>query len=145
MNRKLRSESELKLVLEHIMYERNMLISIANGLSIGIAGKSPINNALVESFAIHVRNLVDFLWPEKPKNDHVIALDFFSDKNKWPDIRPEISNLLKKSRIRAHKEIAHLSYDRINVTKREKAWQTIEIANEIENAFKIFYSNISIK
>ena len=139
--RKRRSESDLKLALEHLLYERNMLLSLANGISSGIAGNSIINNALIESFAIHVRNLIDFFWSDKPKNDHVIAEDFFEDKNDWFTKRPQLSSLLKNSRIRSHKEIAHLSYDRLRVQKSEKNWQVNEIVKDIEKAFKIFSKN----
>jgi hypothetical protein len=139
--RKNRNKSELDDVLKHhVLYELNMLIIIANAVVSGIAGKSPLNNSLIESFAIHVRNLIDFLWPVKPSNDHVISNDFFGN-NEWITIRPEIPVILKKARIRANKEISHISYDRLKVKPENKPWDFISITNEISSVMDLFIKN----
>jgi len=75
MSRKVRTEAELKEVSEHLHYEVCMLTSLARGIASGIAGQGPILNALLESFVVHVRVLMDFLYNKSPKPDDVIAQD----------------------------------------------------------------------
>ena len=113
MARSKRTKEELKEASNHLYYEIWMLNSLANGLASGIGGQGPLQNALLESFAIHVRALIDFLYSEKAKNDAVIAEDYFNSPEIWIRIRPGNSDILRKARIRAHKEIAHLTYERL--------------------------------
>lgn len=79
-----------------------------------------VNNALLESFALHVRNLIDFLYAENPSSDDVYAGDFFPCKEDWAKIRPQITPLLEKVKKRANKEVSHLTYSRIEVNQEEK-------------------------
>ena len=94
MERKKRTPNELGRVSEHLHYEVQMLLVSE------ITGQGTLHNALVESFAIHVRNMLDFLWPDKPKrkSDWVIAADFFPSPSDWEKLRPKISQLLVDSR-----------------------------------------------
>ena len=78
MNRKQRAQDELRSASDHLHYELWMFSSLAHGLASGISGQSVINNALIESFTIHARILLDFLYAERAKEDDVIAEDFFS-------------------------------------------------------------------
>jgi len=119
-----------------------MLYSVANGLTSGITGQGPLSNALIESFVIHVRALIDFLYPNGPKKDAVIAADFFNIQEDWVKLRPDESEILKKARKRAHKEVAHLSYDRQKVSIEEKGWNFLEISHEIQEVMNIFLKNI---
>ena len=66
MNRINRTDEELKKASDHLHYEIGMLTSFAHGMGSGIAGQGPIANALLESFVIHVRALMDFLYNENP-------------------------------------------------------------------------------
>ena len=143
--RKDRTEEELKLASDHLFYEIWMLNSLANGMSSGVLGEGPVNNAVLEAFVIHVRNIIHFLYADKPKSDHVIAADYFNSPTDWEAIRPKKTELMKISEIRAHKEVAHLSYDRAKVTPETKPWTFVDLANEITSAFNVFLSNINIE
>jgi glucan biosynthesis protein len=64
---------------------------------------------------IHFRNLVDFFYPtQQYKADDVIAADYATD---WEAKRPQIPSALKAVRVRANKQLAHLTAERINTTK----------------------------
>jgi hypothetical protein len=143
MTRKTRTKEELRKASDHLYYEFWMLHSLASGLASGIAGQGPLHNALIESFVIHVRALIDFLYPNRPKADAVIAADFFNTQKEWDKLRPDQSKILKKAKRRAHKEVAHLSYDRQKVTMEEKGWNFLEISLEIQEVMKIFLTNIN--
>jgi len=138
MARLQRTDQELQKASDHLHYEIWMLASLANGIGSGIAGQGPIANALLESFVIHVRALMDFLYNDNPQPDDVIADDYFSSPDEWRNARPELTELLKSSKRRAGKEVAHLTYARLDVTQETKPWAFIQIANEISAVINIF-------
>jgi hypothetical protein len=143
MSRKERNIAELQESSNHLHYEFWMFNSLANGLGSGIAGQGPLSNALLESFVIHLRALIDFLYSDKPRDDDVIAEDYFPNEDKWKKIRPEQSETLRLAKRRAGKEIAHLTYTRIEVTSETKPWAFVDISNEICSLFNIFLKNMN--
>lgn len=119
-----------------------MFTSLANGLASGIAGQGPIANALLESFVIHVRAIMDFLYADRPQPDDVIAEDFFGSPDQWKKIRPALSSSLSQAKRRAGKEVAHLTYARLDVTPETKPWRFIDIAKEIAAVIDVFLKNV---
>jgi len=144
MPRKVRSIEELREVSNHLYYEIMMLVAVANGLALGIFGEGAVSNALLESFVVHVRAVMDFLYaPEKPQTDDVIAEDFFQTSESWRQLRPSLSESLSQAKRRAGKEIAHLTYARLDVTPETKPWHFVQIANEISAVINVFLQNVS--
>jgi hypothetical protein len=133
---------ELIEASDHLHYEFWMLMSVARGLATGITGDSVINNALLESFTMHSRVLLDFLYSESPRQDDVVAEDFFDGPDAWSALRPEKPSTLNMVHKRVGKEIAHLTYARQDVTPETKGWLFIEIANEIAGVFQVFLDNV---
>jgi hypothetical protein len=120
-----RSSEDLKKVSEHLSYEIRMLTSTANGLISEITNGSSLHNALLESFTIHARCLVDFLYPiANPRSDDVVAEDFAPN---WRAVRPPKPPVLNKLNLEVGKQIAHLTYRRISVTEEAKGWKFKEI------------------
>jgi hypothetical protein len=102
-----------------------------------------LHNAALESFIIHARIMLDFLYPsdtaaQSEKHDDIIADDYFDDPSGWRAARAEKSALLCQAHRRAHKEVAHLTYTRVGITDDEKRWNFIEIAREVTEAFNRF-------
>jgi hypothetical protein len=129
---RLRSDEVLARVADHLDYEYEMLMALAQAMASGISAQGWLTNALLESFVIHVRALVDFFYPpESAKSDDVIAGHFFDNPGEWERIRPQLSETLKRGRARAHKEIAHLTYARLDVTPEAKSRAFIDVANEM--------------
>lgn len=147
MGRKKRTPDELRRVSEHLHYEVQMLLGSAQGLDSETKAKGTLHNALVESFAIHLRNMLDFLWPDKPKrkSDWVIAADFFPSPSDWEKLRPEISQPLLDSRVRAAKEIAPLTYARLAVDPEQKGWDVRQIANEVTQVVEKFIRHVPMQ
>ena len=138
MERKQRTQKKLRAASGHLHYEIWMLTSLARGMASGITGEGVINNAFLESFTIHARGLLDFLYAEKPKQDDVIADDFFPTSQKWKEVRPEKTEVLEKVHKRVGKEVAHLTYARQDVTPEMKKWPFLQIANDIKVSFNEF-------
>src|SRR6266545_7176717 len=122
MSRKARSVDELREASNHLHYEIWMLTSLANSIASGIAGQGPVANALLESFVIHVRAVMDFLYADKPKRGDVIAEDFFDSPEQWRKTRPLLSELLCQAKRRAGKEVAQLTHARLAVMPETKPW-----------------------
>jgi len=144
--RTVRTVEELRGVANHLRYEVDMLQSSARGIASGVfGGKNTVANAMLEVFVLHVRSVVDFLYPRGRhiKDDDVLASDFFDSAERWCKIRDkhiakELRESLNDTRDRADKEMAHLTYSRLKVTPAEKGWPYIKIANEARKAIKVF-------
>jgi hypothetical protein len=140
MNRKARTREELIEAANHLHYEIWMFKSLARALGTGAFRNSVINNALLESFTVHARILLDFLFADKPKEDDVIAEDFFKDPDEWRIARRSKSETLQKVHKRVGKEVAHLTYARQKVTSQTKPWPFMEIAKDTSEVFSLFLS-----
>ncbi len=95
-------------------------------------------NAMVESYVIHLRNLISFLYSEKVESKDIIAADFFEDIKVWYQKRPAISQGLKKARERSHKEVVHLTTDRIAEQVPEKEWPVSKLIGEVKRLMRLF-------
>lgn len=96
-----------------------------------------LNNALIEVFAIHLRNLIDFLYLVRPQQTDVVAADFCAT-DVWEAVKPRISISLEAARVRANKEVAHLTSRRIAGTPPGKEWDPRALAAEIRLLLQLF-------
>ena len=101
------------------------------------------NNAIIESFGIHARVLLNFLYKTTGRPDDTLAVNFFDDLTEWENYIEEKSEVLKKINSRVGKEIAHLTYKRLEVTPEEKEWDRLQICEEINEIFKKFLELVS--
>jgi hypothetical protein len=139
----MRTVEELRKASGHLNYEVAMLMSLAQGLASGIAGQGTIANAMIESFVVHLRCVLDFLYaPKNRRDDDVIAQDYFDDQATWEELRPSMSAELSKARDRAGKEMAHLTYARLDVTPEAKPWPFVELTSEISDVLGVFLQNV---
>lgn len=91
-------------------------------------------SAFVESFGIHLRNLIDFFY-EGGRNDDVTARDFLDAPTAWTPNTPE---RLEKARIRVNKELSHLTQSRKSGSPPEKKWETVALLKDIDVIAKDF-------
>jgi hypothetical protein len=127
---------------EHVTYEVGMFFAIVDTLTRPWAA-SPVtstsssslptivdfsnqttNNAYVESFMVHLRNLIDFLYLD-PRATDVAAVDF-CDVGIW---QPTFTQSLKDAKYRVDKELAHLTTERRPA--RERGWDSMALADEL--------------
>jgi hypothetical protein len=121
---------------EHLWYEWWMLKwAVARLASVGSQQEV---NALVECFAIHSRNLIDFLYPTNanPKPTDILACDFFPDPDKWSP--KTIHDELERARTMAHKQISHLTKGRIKEPGPDKVWHFAPVSKELGALLRIF-------
>lgn len=135
---------KLRAISEHVLYEAEMLVGIWPALNAGQFGPDHdyvIRNALVEAFAVHARGLSDFLFGT-PRDDDAAAEQFFGP-GEWVALRGEdISPELKAVRRRTNKEIAHLTYSRLNVPEASQSWMQHAIVLELQRVFFRFVERV---
>jgi hypothetical protein len=126
---------------EHVFHEIDMLFWLARlcGSGTHVTAPSPgdatrLNDAFIECFVVHLRNVIDFLYPRKPRRTDVVAADF-CDSGVW---QPTISLILKNARIRADKEMAHLTTARIFGGPPSKGWNFTGLSAELGQAIRCF-------
>ena len=101
-----------------------------------------MHDALVESFVLHLRNLIHFLCRKRQRPDDVIAEDFIDNHVDWAKSK---SPKLEEARIRADKELSHLTYKRKNEDDAEKKWDIDGLFGEIAGLAKEFVAQASEK
>lgn len=137
------SDSELKAYAEqHLQYECNML-----AVTTGILGALPplpsedivsfaVRNGLLNSFAIHLRNLIDFLYSRskgKDKQTDIVIEDYIDEAEVARHLLP-ITPLLDSAIVKANKQVAHLTRERIDFEREGKEWQFIALADQVVKA-----------
>lgn len=140
MTRRSRTQDDLRTASNHLQYEIWMFSELPELLRTAEALPAVHRNALVESFAIHIRDLIGFFYAgTSPHGDDIIAEDFFPEPDIWRNAIPAKSDYLEELRIRANKEVAHLTYTRLQLTPDNGRWdydRAFEVLNEIIATFR---------
>jgi len=132
---------------EHLRYEiQNFFdagrLLAARSFDTSNSDEITIKNALVESFATHLRNLLLFLYPYGGEKSDVISDLFFS--NPIPDWKrkrqPESVFGFRDLRQRASQEVSHLTVFRRNSDKN-KQWQLLETMQSVKAVLDVFVEN----
>jgi hypothetical protein len=110
---------------EHLVYEAAMLSHAVDKFASKQLSDQD-HNAFLESFAIHVRCLRDFLWGSRKRNNPEDAFAFdFCDSEVWEQARPPLPDALRAieaERRRIGREIVHLTYYRLDIEAETKDW-----------------------
>jgi hypothetical protein len=125
---------------EHLLYELHIFRWLAENLP---PDKGFQLSALLESFAIHLRNLIEFFYtqPQDARNDGVIAADFFDPPSAWNlGLMPKSVN---DARERANKEISHITYRRKGATDPTKPWPVGSLFREVHAIAQKFAAGAS--
>jgi hypothetical protein len=124
---------------EHVRYEIQLLLNAAWAISNKLKVPQGLEYMPVEAYAIHMRNLITFLYPPaSPRKDDVCAKHFFIEETKWDSVRPGISQILIIARTRAHKEIGHLTTSRHAGTPKGKEWDIRNFTAELMPVIETF-------
>lgn len=131
MTKKQRDPNEVREVSKDLHYEITMFNTLATTLATGVLGEGTIlNSAALESFLMHARNLLEFLFFGPKRRDRwpdlVIAEDFLYRPDEWPTERGEMDPALTDLWDRTGQELMHLTYGRLAV--QDKRWYFLELA-----------------
>src|SRR5579864_3336346 len=123
---------------EHLLYEIQMFIWVSRTVPPMPTG--PEKSVYLESFLIHLRNLIDFFYPQSPRPTDVIATDFYDDPAKW---NATISSSLELARTRANKEVSHLTLGRKAGMHPDKHWAVLDLYQEMRTVAQAFAAGAS--
>jgi len=124
---------------EHLLHEINMFWKLSETIQPNEIGFLP--SVLIESFAIHLRNLIEFFY-FPPESKYVRAREFFDDPNGW---KPTMTNPVKAALTRANEEVSHLTHGRKSGMPPDKTWDPVGLLKEIEPVARDFAIRASIK
>lgn len=145
------TDDELKAYAEeHLQYEVDMLIWSAGVLAFLAIyrdkGYLPwvINNGLLNTFAVHARNLIDFVYSRSRGKDFAtdIVIEDYVDEDTVAKALPAISPLLENILTKANKQVAHLTRERIEYEKAGKEWKFIEVVKHVLQALALIAPHI---
>lgn len=127
---------------EHVCYELWMFLRLGQYIIEEPPPKNEdetvMHNAVIESFVIHLRNLIAFLYSVRVQTKDIIAADYFNDASEWYEKRPPISRELRIARERSHKEVIHLTTERIYGASPQKRWPIAALVREIKALMELF-------
>jgi hypothetical protein len=124
-----------------------MTLMLASRLDNGAGPVPNVNarNAEVEAFAMHLRQLIEFFWIEKPQTEarrNAFAADYFQP-GRWERLRPQRPQALGRA---FHKSIgwgaAHLTYDRADATGNDAWWGVRPHVLPLARAAECFIQNV---
>jgi hypothetical protein len=139
---------DLRQLSEHLAYEVQTTFDLAAAL-IAISGKPHasmvVRSALLESFTIHVRQLVGFLWGERPAQQTepaAYAADYYAPEE-WARIRPtRPPELDPVESSKVGPGGAHLTYRHGPTMPDEREWSPIKICTALDPAIRCFIDNV---
>jgi hypothetical protein len=133
---------------EHVAYEVSMFFGAvaarrAQFAASDIALGHFVDMAIIEAFAIHLRNLVAFCYPDSFRAfpDDVLAHHFIASSSPfaaWAQARPQLTTTLRRAKERADREMGHLSRDRIAGRRPRKTWDFPGLAYEARTLLAAF-------
>jgi hypothetical protein len=129
---------------DHIRYEIGMLqwtaailLSLPDLDSTGVFAET-IKNSLLNSFASHARNLIDFLYLRnhfgRDKSGDIVVEDYI-ESTFLDEHLPPITKTLEDAKVKANKQVAHLTVERLAYEVAGKEWQFMQIYMQIMKAF----------
>lgn len=121
-----RTKEELRTASEHLAYEIDMFRATADLLAAGSLQNTAVENAVLESFTVHARALVQFFFrPHKTYDDDMLAEQYVEN---WASVWESVPAALVKVNERVGKEIAHLTFERLRIAPAAKSWDIAEIS-----------------
>jgi hypothetical protein len=120
----------------HLKYDVLMLRRTQELMAFRPGARDPMGYALLESFTIHTRVLVEFFYTKREHPDDVRAADYAPG---WSEGLPKLfsESVLNVDR-RINAEIAHASIKRLDVTEELKPWPHRKIREQLEKTLVKF-------
>lgn len=136
--KKNKSKEDLIKASKALYYEIMMLNECAKFSKIFknvIDLSSFLKNILIESFCVHLRNVIEFFGEQK--KDYITYKYFIaSDKSVgFPH------NLAEKYNKKVNNLLSHLTFARLKFKQKQKTWLLSQIANEVNENLREFFKN----
>lgn len=152
-----RSQDDLRSDSKTVRYELEMLLAVVESYAnVNLSSQVVLKNALIESFALHCRAMIFFLFGHlntmvagddnekfgSLQPTDVLAYDFYPE---WPNF-PSPTKVLLRAKRQADKYVAHITIERREVnqpgSRDESVWLLGEIATEIAKVMDTFLRKV---
>lgn len=131
------SSYTLKKASEHIYYEVWMFYETIE-LLVYVQNQT-LANIYLDAFAIHCRNLLDFLYPKtRVRVDDIIVSDYISNPSLYRRSKTSKKDLRFTIR-KTDKQVAHLTFARNRYNDKSKKWPIISIGEKFHKTLSAFY------
>jgi hypothetical protein len=137
-----RSRDTLIAASEHLYYEVRMFNATSQILTSGALPEGIEHNAMLESFAMHARALLQFFIPTNPHKNDVLAEHYFGDPLEWKKLRGGLPQSLRQISERVAAEIVHLTYSRLDVGPEARRWDVPAITGAINELVTTFLRGV---
>ena len=119
--------------VDDLAHEVRMLQDLTNALSfrteeqLSAVPLGVVRDALTESYALHLRNLIEFL-TKSPENlgrfgrSTVLSIDFLKAGVALPAFSADDLKVLRDAYVQACKEVSHLTWDRVENPQGGSGW-----------------------
>jgi hypothetical protein len=140
--------SDQKGASHHLGYEMQVFFGLQPSLTEvahrqkQVLPQRPEDNALIESFVVHFRNLLDFFFPRNSKRLTDITFECFAWKP-VSDLFAKDEGKLQYWRNRCDREVSHLTSYRLDVPPDDKPWDFSAIAEEMRRLFCEYETKIA--
>ncbi len=130
------ADQHLKYEIDKLLSSTAILPALSQVKNDGLISWAA-NNAFLNTYSIHARNLIDFLYSGSSGKGYPtdILVEDYIDSAVLVKVLPSIPPLLEEAKRKADKQVAHLTLERIEYEKGEKAWRILEVTRHIMAAF----------
>ena len=97
-----------------------------------------LKDVLLESYAIHLRTLIDFIHAKSHRDDDLSAASYAKAHEPWFGGRGSIPETLRVARRRADKQIVHFTKKRYNPGTPETQWPVVLEATALVEGLRLF-------
>ena len=144
------TDAERHMLSEHLQYDIQMTFDLSDVLFSLFVGPPAtpldqvVRNALLESFLVRARSVVEFLWHDRRKQEDALAADYFPPGD-WKRMRPDRPQRL--NRLVTQKVgwgAMHLTYPRARTTgnPQAKQWEPVRMCAALEPTARLFIDNV---
>ena len=136
-------KDRIRAMSGHLLYELAEFQRLAQ-LNLVQSSDERLRNIYLDSFVVHLRNLLDFFYFTGANEDCLSVRSFPPfDSVEGISTRPKKSEILELAKDKANCQVSHLHYDRLEFdTPEKKPWQVLKIAQEIEGLKNWFWSGV---
>ena len=96
---------------------------------------SRVTAALLESFLLHTRVLLEFFYKDRPRDGDVLASHFVEH---WKVLRSPEPRYLLDHKHQLDKALAHLTLARVDYDRQQKKWNVTAIQEEVNGLIALF-------
>ena len=144
MEAKARDDGELRKASKSVAYEISMLRAtlIWTLSKNNLCQDQALRNAMIHSFLLAARNLLDFYYATKDHQEQILAKHFFDNKAAWRKPDPWTASVLPLALSgKISERLTHLTYKRARLP--QLTWKTKRIAWELQKPIDVFADKVN--